>query len=307
MTLQVLWAAPEVQADTIEDLCAALRARQAAVLARRSVQDIAEVLDRVATRWLDPEYPLRVQAIADISQHTGFSPAMVAHAIDLEQVSSRKPDMIAALDRELGDHRALDGWVDAPKGRTTAVGPGLIGGIFSANIPALPHLTVMRSFLVKAACLGRVSRGEPLYLPLYARSIAEVDPELAACLAVVWWDSQDLETEAAFAHGVDYLIAYGGDAALGAIRGRHPALRATWHGHRMGLAWVGRGALRNEAEAASLAERLAYDFSVFDQHACLAPQACFVQKGGVVSPARFAELLAAGLDEWLEKLPPRRL
>lgn len=291
----------------IADLARHLRRRQAEVLARRTVDQLIEVLDAVAAQWLDPRYPLRQLAIRQIARVTGFSQAMVAHAIDLEQVSSRADDVRAALDNELGNRRALDGFVTFPKGRTTAVGPALIGGIFSANIPALPHLTVMRSFLVKSACLGRVSRGEPLYLPLYARSIAEVDPDLADCLGVLWWDKTDAHCEAAFMSQLDHLIAYGSDATLSQLRARWPNVRATWHGHRMGFAYVAASALTSDEAARGLAERLAYDFSVFDQHACLAPQACFVETGGEVSPGRFAEHLSEHLARWLDELPPRRL
>ena len=288
-------------------LAAYLRAQRTRVLARRTVDEIVEVLDGVAARWLEPGYPLRREAVSRISDVAGFSTEMVAHAIELEQLSSRKADLLATLDGELGDRHALDGFVQTPKGTVTAVGPELIGGIFSANIPALPHLTVMRSFLVKAACLGRVSRGEPVYLPLYARSIAEVDPELASCLAVVHWDSADTATEAEFMGAIDHLIAYGGDSALASLRSRWPQLSATWHGHRMGFAWIGRAALPDAAAADVLAERIAYDFSVFDQHACLAPQACFVEAGGPVSPVEFAERLATHMAHWLGRLPPRRL
>ena len=114
--------------------------------------------------------------------------------------------MRRALDRELGSRQALDGFVSTAKGRATATGPEVIGGIFSANIPALPHLTVMRSFLVKSACLGRVSRGEPLYLPLYAQSLAEIDPELSECLAVIHYDRDDDALADAFLGGIDHVI-----------------------------------------------------------------------------------------------------
>ena len=215
--------------------------------------------------------------------------------------------MRRALDRELGSRQALDGFVSTAKGRSTATGPEVIGGIFSANIPALPHLTVMRSFLVKSACLGRVSRGEPLYLPLYAQSLAEIDPELSECLAVIHYDRDDDALADAFLGGIDHVIAYGGDAALSQIKTRLPyGVRGTWHGHRMGFAWIGREAM-SASGVDGLAEKVAYDFSVFDQHACLAPQAVYVEEGGDVSPVEFAKRLAVAMDAQSRALPPRNL
>ena len=79
-----------------------LRQRRYEVLARRSVREIVDVLDRAAARWLDPAYPPRAGTIAEIAFVTGFSPEMVAHAIEEEQVSSRGPHLLEALRNELG-------------------------------------------------------------------------------------------------------------------------------------------------------------------------------------------------------------
>ena len=297
---------PVLDGTHVRDLALELRAAQQE-LRTRTVAEIVDVLDAVAARWLDPQFEPRREVIPAIAAVTGFSQAMVAHAIDLEQRSSRRADLLGALDRELGTRAALDGFVQTEMGRATAVGPALVGGIFSANIPALPHLTVLRSFLVKAACLGRVSRGEPLYLAAYARSLAAVDPLLGRCLAVTWWPSEDTATEGVFLREIDHLIAYGGDAALRAISGRAPAgLSATWHGHRLGAAVVLRGAL-TPSRLGELAEQIAYDFTLFDQHACLAPQAVYVEEGGQVAPVALAKVLARTMFRWAAKLPPRAL
>lgn len=297
---------PVLTASQIRQCAARLKARRREVLARRSIDEIIETLDSVARFWLE-DTPLRSHAVTAISVLSGFSEEMVSHAIHLEQISSRGPDMRRALDRELGNRLALDGFIKTPKGRSTAVGPELIGGIFSANIPALPHLTVMRSFLVKAACMGRVSRGEPLYLPLYAQSLAAIDPELSECLAVVYYDRDKHELSDAFLECSDHLIAYGGDAALAEIEKRLPhGSRATWHGHRMGFAWL-TSSVMTKSDSLGLAEKLAYDFSVFDQHACLAPQAVYVESGGEVSPETFAEQLSNAMTKVRKRLPARAL
>ena len=295
---------PRPTPEQVTQVAAWLRERARAVLRQRKVEAICEVLDEVAERWLDPDDPLRRRAVTTISVVTGFSEEMVGHAIDLEQVSSRKEDLLGALTEELGDPRFLDGFVRTAMGQRRAIGPELVGGVFSANIPALPHLTVLRAFLVKAACLGRVATDEPLYLPLYAESLSEVDPKLAECLAVLHWPRDDRACEAAFLGGVDHLVAYGSDATLAALRQRLPPnTGATWHGHAMGFAYVPRSAVADPL----LPDRIAYDFTVFDQHACLAPQACFVEIGGELSPEHFAERLARSMAALLERLPPRAL
>jgi hypothetical protein len=280
------------------------------VFARRSVRQIVDVLDRAAALWLDPAYPPRAAAIAEIAFITGFSPEMVAHAIDEEQVSSQGPHLLEALYNELGDPGYLDGFQPNRRtgGSSRAHGPGLVGAIFSSNIPALPHLEIMRSFLVKSACLGRVSAGEPIFLRRYAETLHALDPELASCLAIVYWERGDDEGENLFLQSVDYLVAYGGDAQIDRLRRmRPPALDGTWHGHRLGFTYVTREALAADQDVHRLARAIAYDFSIFDGFACLCPQVVLVEDGGATSPHALAQLCADEMARWVRELPPRRL
>lgn len=296
--------------EALGHVIAFLRQRRREVLLRRPLRDIVDVLDRAAARWLDPEYPPRRAAIAEIAFITGFSPEMVGHAIDEEQVSSRGPHLLEALRGELGTPEFLDGFQPNRHtgGLSRAHGPGLVGAIFSSNIPALPHLEIMRSFLVKSACLGRVSAGEPIFLRRYAETLHELDPDLASCLAIVYWDHDDDASERAFLGGIDYLVAYGGDAQIARLQAARPAaLDGTWHGHRLGFTYVTREALAAGQDVCTLARSISYDFTIFDGFACLCPQVVLVEDGGDTSPLRLAELCAEQMAWWTHELPPRRL
>lgn len=297
----------------LAEVVAFLRRRRREVLGRRTVQQIVDVLDRAAARWLDASYPPRRQTIDDIAFVTGFSPAMVAHAIEEEQVSSRGPHLLEALRSELGDPELLDGFRPNRRlgGFSRGRGPELVGAIFSSNIPALPHLEIMRSFLVKGACLGRVSAGEPIFLARYAETLQELDAELASCLAICYWERGDDEAEQAFLGSIDYLVAYGGDAQIHRLMAqRPPALDATWHGHRLGFQFVTREALAAPPQSEAigrLARALTYDFAIFDGLACLCPQVCIVEEGGATTPRQLAERCGEELARWARELPPRRL
>lgn len=296
--------------DALDRVVGFLRQRRYEVLARRSVRDIVDVLDRAAVRWLDPAYPPRRATVAQIALLTGFSPAMVGHAIDEEQASSRGPHLLEALRNELGDPEFLDGFRPNPRtgGLSRAHGPSLVGAVFSSNIPALPHLEIMRSFLVKSACLGRVSAGEPIFLRRYAETLHEIDPDLASCLAIVYWERGDDELEQRFLRSIDYLVAYGGDAQIQRLQAvRPPALEATWHGHRLGFTYVTREALATGQDVRKLARSIAYDFTIFDGFACLCPQAVLVEDGGDTSPHALARLCADEMARWARALPPRRV
>jgi hypothetical protein len=296
--------------EALGEVAAFLRRRQREVLARRSVADIIAVLDRAAALWLDPAYPPRRQTIDEIAFVTGFSPEMVAHAIEEEQASSQGPHLLEALRNELGDPAFLDGFQPNPRtgGLSRAHGPGLVGAIFSSNIPALPHLEIMRSFLLKSACLGRVSAGEPIFLRRYAETLHELDPALASCLAIVYWERGDDACERVFLDAIDYLVAYGGDAQIDRLRTIRPAaLDGTWHGHRLGFTYVTREALAAGQDVRKLARSIAYDFTIFDGFACLCPQVVLVEDGGATSPRALAALCGEEMARWAQVLPPRRL
>lgn len=291
--------------DAIEIICSFLSERQARVLRQKSVYDIARVLDLAAQKWLDPGYDLRQRAINQIALITGFSAEMVGHSIDLEQKSSRYPHLIQALCDELGDPQYLDGFRANLNlcGFSHAQGPGLIGAIFSSNIPALPHLEVIRALLVKSACLGRVSRNEPVFLSLYAQTLYELDPDIASCIAVIYWDHQDQPAEQAFLKAINHLVAYGGTAQIDRLCARKPpSLETTWHGHKIGLSYITRQALTRDA-VEDMARKVSYDFSIFDGQACLCPQVCLVEKGGEISPMEFAEHCARQMRGWGLELP----
>jgi hypothetical protein len=296
--------------EALDQVVGFLRRRRREVLIERSVREIVDVLDRAAALWLDAAYPPRQDTVDEIAFITSFSPEMVAHAIEEEQVSSRGPHLLEALRSELGDPEFLDRFRPNRRlgGFSRAIGPELVGAIFSSNIPALPHLEIMRSLLLKAACLGRVSAGEPIFLRRYAETLLELDPDIASCMAVIYWERGDDESEAAFLRSIDYLVAYGGDAQINRLLTlKPPSLEATWHGHRLGFVYVTREALAAGQDAAKLARSVSYDFTIFDGFACLCPQVCFVEEGGAVSPADFARLCADEMARLARELPPRAL
>ena len=298
---------PTLTPGRLDAIALGLREQGERRLGARPVASIIESLDRVAALWLDPTTPERRQAVEQIAWASGFSRQMVAHAIDLEFESSRGPHLRRALESELGDPATLDDFVADTRlgGRVRGFGPGLVGGIASANIPGLPHLIVTRALLVKSPCLIRSSRDEPIFLPLFARTLARVDADLAACLAVVDFDPHDAALEAAFLGRVDHLVAFGGVETLAGLRARlPPRVAATWHGHRLGFGVVARDALGGDV--ADLADRVAYDFSLFDGEACLSPQVVFVEEGGEVTPRELARAIAAAMGTWCERLPPCR-
>lgn len=296
---------PMVDKTLIENLAGYLKKSREIYLSRLSIKRIINILDEASRKWLQRDYPYRELALKTIPVITGFSREVVEASIDAEMESSLGEDMWRALCSEMKNPLFLDDFQYSPElnGYTRAYGPELIVSIFSENIPALPHLSFMRSALVKAACLGKGAAGEPTFAPLYLKTIEEIDPEMAKCMAVLYWRGGEAEIETAAFDQADAVILFGGIETCKSLLEKIPRqVKALIHGHKLGFGVIGRKGLTHQG-LEELAQAVAQDCSMFDQQACLAPHVYYLEEGGEVSPKVFCQALAKAMEAILLKMP----
>lgn len=277
-------------------------ARSTAVrwLRQQPVEAILDALDEVVGRWLSNSYHLR-QAVEEIlPMATGFSREAVREGFPLLMLPLRAAPLRTLLDAELGDCRVLD---QARRGRR-AVGPLVVTHVLSGNIPGLAALPILASLALKSAVVVKPAAGDPVFPALLASSVAEISEGLGRCVVVVPWQGGDTILEDVAFRETDLVVASGGGEAIASIAARVPG-RFIGHGHKMSIAAIGKERLVDADALRALAQRLAYDVSLWDQQGCLSPQVCYVESGGVASPMRFAEHLAHALAEHSRVLPPR--
>lgn len=293
----------------VAKVAAHIWAARKAYLARLPVAEIVEILDHAIGLWLEADSPWLETAGRRIAAITPYCEAMVRAGVRRLLEGCRKEAMFNLLQAELGDPHVLDGFRPRPgaRGSHRATGPALTTHIFSGNVPGLPAISLIHAFLVKSASLGKPSSEEPVFPALFARSIAAVDPKLAAAMAILPWTGGDAAVEAAAFAASETVIAYGSEASIEKIRGRVPSgVGFVGHGHRMSSAVVGREALE-PGSLHRLAERLAYDVSLFDQQGCVSPHVVYVERGGAISPEGFAERLAEAMAAFERAMPRGRL
>lgn len=296
---------PVLTAALLDSLASRLIAAQQTHLAQRPIADIVALIDQVVQLWLDPKYPHRQQAEALLPAITRYSLPMVKHGMDRLLRSFRKDALWRLLEAEFGDPLVLDGFRPRPAagGLTRAYGPALITHVFSGNVPALPAWSLICALLTKSASLGKSASEEPLFAALFAQSLAEVCPEIAACVAIAWWKGGDTSLETAAFRRSDAVIAYGSDAAIEAIQSLvPPASRFLSYGHKLSFGMIGRECL-SAAEAAQTAQQAAYGVSVFDQQGCVSPHLLYVERGGAISPQAFAAMLAQAMETIHQEMP----
>jgi hypothetical protein len=159
--------------------------------------------------------------------------------------------------------------------------------------------------LVRSAQFVKCASGTSWLPRLFAHSLYDEDPKLAACLEIAEWRGGAQALEAALFDETDRLTATGSDETLTAIRQRLPPhVRFLGYGHRISFGFIGSHALVNAHAAKSVVARAAADVVAWDQLGCLSPHVFYVQAGGGVPPELFAALLAEALAH-LETIEPR--
>ena len=263
-------------------------------LRRRPIGALLNTLDRVVANWQLPDFPPRRRAEQQLPELTGFSAQMIRHGIPLLLQPLRAENIAALLQSELGNDDQH--WH----------APGLITHVLSGNLPGLAAVPIVLSLAIRSAALIKPAAGDPLFAELFVESLRAADGELADCVLVMHWRGGDQSIETVAFGESDVVVASGSDAAVAAIRSRVHG-RFIGHGHKVSFALIGRECCSAESTARQLAQRLAYDVTLWDQQGCLSPQLCYLEEGGQVSAPEFARLLGAALTALAKDLPPRRL
>tara|TARA_R110000787_G_scaffold25941_11_gene72710 strand:+ start:1538 stop:3001 length:1464 start_codon:yes stop_codon:yes gene_type:complete len=277
-------------------------------LKTRTVAEIIDIIDRAIARLLDRGDPYRRKAEELLPIVSGYDSEMVRLGLTEYFKTFRKPELAKFLSEDFANPQILDDFQPVPKGGfARAFGPDLLVHIWAGNVPGLPLWSFVSGLLVKAGSIGKVPSAEPLFAGWFARLLAEIEPDLAECFAVVWWQGGDTASEGALLGEADTVLAYGGNDSLAAIRDRLPVTtRYLAHGHKVSFGMVSRDALDSQ-KAWSTAHDAAYDVVRYDQQGCYSPHLFFVERGGKISPQEFSRNLAHELACFEEKFPRRSL
>jgi len=282
----------------------ALKESREANLAHRPIAGIIRSLERVVHRFLDPSDSARREAIDALSRTGRWAAPMIERALDDAFQPLARGGLAKWVATELGSVDALDKPVRAAPGILhRAHGPEWTLHIYAGNVPSLPIWPMFSALLLKSALLAKTSAQEPLFAPLLARTIAESDEALGACVAAVWWKGGTNDLDRAALSRAPAVLAFGaGETMASLARLAKPGAKLVLHGPKVSVAYVERRALRYAA-LRGLASRAALDVSLYDQEGCLSPHVFYLERRAEVPPAKFAEALAAALDEREDALP----
>jgi len=273
-------------ASDVASAAARLRAAQSVA---HDPSRAADVLSRAVALWRDRNYPRRHDAIAQIARQLGYSVALLDDSLD-------------ALLKPFG-HAALSSLAEKVSRARRTDTPRLLGFIMAGNVAGAGLHEIAIGLVAGAGLLVKTASTEPVFFDQFARTLAELDREVASRIAVFNWGRAREDLSAAMAASCDRLIAYGDDATIESIRNNAAMIG---FGSRVSGAVVGPTAMVPERIDA-VAEALARDVALFEQLGCLSPHHVFVLSHSTGAARDFAARVAKALERLGDSMPPAKI
>ncbi len=273
-------------------------------LRRRPTTSLVESLGRAGSRFLDPADPIRQAALEYLPAAAGHSPAMAREVVDGMARDWTADRLTRLLRAQFPDPGVLDGFRPGPGGsRVRALGHRLVVQLGAGNVAGVSVGGMVRALLTRSPLLLKPGLHDAVLPVLYARALAECDPELATAVAVLYWPGGTVAVESEVLGRAGLVVVYGGADTVEAVRSRLPATTPlVAYSHRVSLALVGREALAG-THADRTARAAARAVAAFDQRGCVSPHLFWVEEGGSLTPPEWAGRLAAAMAAVEQELP----
>ncbi|MEK9952149.1 MAG: acyl-CoA reductase [Curvibacter sp.] len=280
---------PQLTPAQLAALASHVRSQGGAQLKAMPLAQIIAAIDRAIERLLNPADPYRLELELLLPRISGFDAEMVRLGLNAYLKTFRAPQLQRFVAEDFANPKLLDEFQPRPKGgMARALGPELLVHVWAGNVPGLPLWSLVCGLLVKSPAVGKVASAEPLFAPLFARLLAEVEPRLADALAIVWFKGGDTASERALFAEADVVLAYGGNETLAALRQQLPVTtRFLPHGHKLSVGLVSASAL-DAQRLPAVARAAALDVVRYEQQGCYSPHTFYVARGGRVTPREFA-------------------
>lgn len=302
---------PVYTLDSLEKIIKNLKQARADYLLNIDIPKVLDVIGKVTDLWMNPEYKGRKIAREVLPTVTGFSVEMIEswgfdHFMSIlkkenlplsgklqpenyKQFSNLNDGMVKAYGEQNISHSNYD--------------PEVIGHICAGNILGIAAFEMILDKLIDAASWIKVPSEEPVFGALYARSIEEIDPQLAHTIAILPFGGKDKKVRDFLFSKSDIVRATGGEQArvsLTALAEKHN-IPISGHWHKFSFITLAREYM--DARASQIAELVSLDVTAWDQQGCFSPQEIFVETGGEVDPLKFAELLSEEMETTSIALP----
>ncbi|MBL7544890.1 MAG: hypothetical protein JNL11_13820 [Bdellovibrionaceae bacterium] len=272
---------------------------RAKAMSKYPMDRIFSVLERLSRLWADPNYEGRKQALEMLPKETGFSAEMTALALH-ELPKLLNPH---ALEKKLKTElRGLPPIGEEHYQFETQTGLswrplGLVVHILAGNVFLGGPGSWLEGLVTKNANILKMSSGEKVFLPLFIRSLQEVDHDgvISRAVALIDFSSSEEKIIQTLKSAADAIVVWGGEQAVKAYQKDLPLhTRLIAFGPKLSFSLISRKGI-STATLETVAQHLADDISIWDQNACTAPQLVYIENAELAVP------LAQALGRHLQK------
>ena len=289
-------------------------------------QDISQLVDSVmsARRHLlsytvDERIEIIAAAAVDWSDQSGALAPLRTQGLSFLQRWCEPSRLRRLMDEGLrGKRGVLDGLLaTATPGRyLSAVPRGLCAHWLSGNVPLLGMLALVQCIISGNANILKAASSFSGVLPAILESLNKVAIEsfsgrllkgsdIAATIAVVYFDRDDLISAELLSRSADVRIAWGGREAVETIVNlpKKYDCEDVIFGPKLSFAVIGNENLISPLALKRIARRVATDCSVFDQEGCANPHTIFVESEDTEKVETFCARLALEMQQALVRIP----
>lgn len=280
-------------------------------LLKTDIPVIIDIIGRVTDLWANKNYNGRKIANEILPIVTGFSKEMIdSWGFDRFMSILKKKNL--PIFSKLHS-KNYDKFIEHGDGLVRAYGnenvthsnfmPEVIGHICAGNILGIAAFEMIIDKLVDAATWIKVPSEEPVFGALFAKSIEEINPQLAYTIAVLPFESNNIKIKEFLFSKSDIVRATGGELARQDIEklAKKHKIPIAGHWHKLSFITIAREYLDNRSR--EIAELVSLDVSAWDQQGCFSPQEIFVEQGGNITPIEFAKMLSEEMEITTKALP----
>ncbi len=269
---------------------------------------LAEIIDflvETGERIRDPKNVIFQECIDRMCRTHILPREVVANQAMYASMYLDKRKLMAEVEQNFPDPRALDGWI--PKSDFTgrksfvrAFAPRLIH-VLPGNSPGVAVKSIAQGAMVKAVNLFKMSSSDPFTTVAILQTMAAIDPEhpIVKSMSAVYWRGGDATVEPILFRPqyFDRIVGWGGgDAINNLVKYVGPGLQLVSFDPKTSISMVGREAFDSEETLDLAADLASQDVMTLNQEACVASRFQFVE-GDQADVDRFAAKLQKRIAE----------
>ncbi|WP_336970658.1 acyl-CoA reductase [Sphingobium aromaticiconvertens] len=267
--------------------------------------EIIDFLVETGERIRDPKNDIFQECIDRMCATHILPREVVANQAMYATLTLDRKRLMAELEQNFPDPRALDGWVPKEdftgrKSFVRAFAPRLIH-VLPGNSPGVAVKSIAHGALVKGINLFKMSSSDPFTTVAILRTMAAIDPDhpIVKSMSAAYWRGGDEATESILYRPqyFDKIVAWGGgDAINNVVKYLGPGFQLISFDPKTSISMVGKEAFASEEVLTIAADLASADVMTLNQEACVASRFQYVE-GSQADVDRFCAKLHQRIAE----------